>query len=358
MEFGIRVAADCMTPRTDLSYWRVQYISIVARKAYIDKQREYLQRCTESGIKVALVYDSDSLFGDFDDQFTPEWGNVPDDDRKVIDRFLYYDRELGSNVRHHIIGNEPDGTGPASWIMSAKQFIQLGKCAKAALPFRIIDSGGLCSGDPHYLEGYYAEYEETFYHGNLHPYLQRPTPTWPDPTWGFGYIGDLFAHYQDHLPNTIFICGEWGTESANVGEAIQAKYAYHMALAQRDLGVPISLYFCAGDYMVPTFGARYADWNRKQPLFDTLRSISLEIQGDVNVSRYAHSPGDHDVGPGILERARNEGATLTSCELYYPLLRLPEEPPEFSFVQAEIQGKGVVYRYCFDTGKVSRFMGD
>lgn len=358
MQFGIRVDSNCMTPRTDLTAWNVDYISIVVRRKFIDRQREYMQKCRQDNIKIAAVYDKDSLFGDFDDYWIGDaWGTYTDQE-SLIERFKWYALELGDYIWLHIIGNEPDGEGESSWVMRPAQFLAMGQCAKLALPFRILVSGGLCSGDPHFLEGLYGEYEKVFDYGNIHPYGQRPEIDWPNSSWGFGYFGDLLAHYQDHLPNTSFVCGEWGTESAKIGEKLQADYALKMAEKQRDLGVSYSFYFCAGDYMVPTWGARYADWTRKQPLYDTLRTIGLNNpNGEDNMSRYSHPKGQHEVGPGVKELAEKDGATILSCELYYPLDRANVDETEYSETMAELNGKGVIYRYSFDTGKVYRFRG-
>ena len=57
-------------------------------------------------------------------------------------------------------------------------------------------TGGLASGDPFYLtRARDAVGGLTVDAVAVHPYGQRAPDNWPDPTWGFGNMSDLFNRY-------------------------------------------------------------------------------------------------------------------------------------------------------------------
>lgn len=96
-----------------------------ARWAVKPDQWGYVGHCLELGLNVALVIDSDS--GDpaqYADWATSDW---------MLARVKWF------------VGNEMDGTGESSWIMTPAQYSDLWEAGKVLHGERWI--GGVCSGD-------------------------------------------------------------------------------------------------------------------------------------------------------------------------------------------------------------------
>ncbi len=136
---------------------------------------------------------------------------------------------------------------------------------------RPIVAGGLASGNPLYLQGASdaAGGLPTDAVG-IHPYGQRAPDDWPDPSWGFGNMSALFDAYL------VFGQPLWVTEIGTIDEPLQADYlenVYTLAAGPYAGLVPVVLWFCWSDAMVPPFGVLYADGTPK-PSFDRYRAVA------------------------------------------------------------------------------------
>ena len=114
------------------------------------------------------------------------------------------------------IWNEPDLSTVGN--VPAAVFGQLLKAAYTAIkrvaPDTTVVMGGLATGNP----GYLSEVKSAAGGSipadaiGIHPYGQRPSPSWPTPTWGFGVLTDLLQRYSTVDPTktlqvaTSFFC--------------------------------------------------------------------------------------------------------------------------------------------------------
>ncbi len=117
-------------------------------------------------------------------------------------------------------------------------------------------NGGLVSGQPDWLarviqamDGHLAGDAVA-----IHPYTKRPTPDWPDPDWGTGYVGDLIAGYQQVITRPIWIT-EIGLET--VDDEAQAEYLrrfYDTITTRFSDRVEQVFWFCYTDAMAHPYG--------------------------------------------------------------------------------------------------------
>lgn len=117
-------------------------------------------------------------------------------------------------------------------------------------------AGGLVSGQPSWLRRV-----ADIFKGRLpadvvaiHPFSKRPTPDWPAPDWGSGYVGDLIEAYRQvtKLPLWITAVGE-----ATLDEEGQAEYLrrFYQTMTTQFVGkVEQVFWFCYADGMAHPFG--------------------------------------------------------------------------------------------------------
>jgi hypothetical protein len=148
---------------------------------------------------------------------------------------------------------------------------------KVADPQALTVIGGLSSGNPGWLTTVIQSQG-----GNLpadivafHPYGQRPEPKWPNPNWGFGYVGKLIDDYYkagQKKPIWITEMGvkeeELGNDREQVAEFIR-RY-YRTVITKYSNKVPELFWFCYGDGMVQPFGLLDSAGNRK-PAYQAFR---------------------------------------------------------------------------------------
>lgn len=112
--------------------------------------------------------------------------------------------------------------------------------------------GGLASGSPQYLTDAINAVGSLFADAvGVHPYGQRAPDDWPDPGWGFG---NLTTFYNAYLPFGVPL---WVTELGTVDAANQAQYITNIYDLTRSFylpNVPVLLWFCWSDGMVPPHG--------------------------------------------------------------------------------------------------------
>ncbi|MEM7343890.1 MAG: CotH kinase family protein, partial [Chloroflexota bacterium] len=101
----------------------------------------------------------------------------------------------------------------------------------------------------------------------IHPYGQRPEPTWPSSNWGFGYVGDLIRNYQSvtSLPLVISEIGE--QHLSQTGQAEYLRRFYRSMTTQFSNVVSNVYWFCYSDGMVSPYGLVDNIGQRKEAYF-------------------------------------------------------------------------------------------
>lgn len=132
---------------------------------------------------------------------------------------------------------------------------------KAVDPQALIVTAGLASGNPSWLTTVIKSLG-----GDLpadivafHPYGQRPESDWPNPNWGFGYVGNLLKAYYKAGKNKPLWITEMGIKEEDVGhsrdQAAEFIRRYYQTIITRySDNVQELLWFCYSDGMVPPFG--------------------------------------------------------------------------------------------------------
>jgi hypothetical protein len=161
------------------------------------------------------------------------------------------------------VWNPPDGTSsqpgydpsllPSTYGQLLQQTYQAIKAIDAGLN---VVTGGLVSGQPDWLAevirslGIHLPADAVA----IHAYNQRPSPAWPAPDWGAGYLGDLIAAYQG-ITNLPLWVTEIGLDSLD--DEFQATYLrrfYNSVTEQFSEGVQHVFWFCYADGMAYPFG--------------------------------------------------------------------------------------------------------
>jgi hypothetical protein len=116
--------------------------------------------------------------------------------------------------------------------------------------------GGLASGDPSYVTQVMAAGGGVLHADEvgIHPYGQRPFPSWPSTTWGFGYMGTLFQSYVNVMPKgmPLFV-----TEFGTTDMSSQGRFPYMLFTGIDAMsGIPISavVWYCWSDGQTGGFG--------------------------------------------------------------------------------------------------------
>jgi putative glycosyl hydrolase len=142
----------------------------------------------------------------------------------------------------------------------------------------LIVGAGLASGDPSWWQKVYMGTIQPINALAIHPYGQRPTPDFPHPTWGFGYVGDLINNYRAVWGGKIWIT-ECGCSTPN--EAEQAEYLrrfYQTIQESYDPPVDLCFWFCYADGMVAPYGLVRGDTSRKVTYGAYAETASLGTQ--------------------------------------------------------------------------------
>ncbi|MFN8453916.1 MAG: CARDB domain-containing protein [Anaerolineae bacterium] len=146
---------------------------------------------------------------------------------------------------------------------------------KAAAPQLRVVTAGLGSGNPSWLANVIRSQNGLLPAEAvaIHPYGQRPEPTWPTPTWGFGYVGDLIRAYQ-RVTRLPLLISEIGVE--HVTPQQQADYLrrfYQTITGQFSAAVERVHWFCYSDGMVAPYGLRDVNGQTK-PAYQTYQTIA------------------------------------------------------------------------------------
>jgi hypothetical protein len=171
------------------------------------------------------------------------------------------------------VWNEPDLAPAPGYEPSLRPEVyasMLDKAAKVILRVEdetgiefLVIGAGLASGDPAYWQKVYMGTIQPINAIAIHPYGQRPSPDWPHPDWGFGYVGSLIDSYTQVWGGKIWIteCGENTTNNPEQAEYLQR---FYQTMSIYHPPVDLAFWFCYGDGMVPPYGLRDGNGAEKE----------------------------------------------------------------------------------------------
>lgn len=197
------------------------------------------------------------------------------DDAGLRLQLLAYQEQYGPYLTAWQIGNEPDGEGESSWKMDQASYTRLIRVARETLGnYVIIISGGLCSGQPQWLENVDLRYVDAL---AVHPYLKdAPNDKDIEDLIDIPVLLDAYEPYAQGLPFVITEWGWWGEYSSRGEEEIYDMVQW-AAGSKRIVGF---FYFCYSDAMVPPFGLFRADGKSKATYIMSFVSEAQDAVGD------------------------------------------------------------------------------
>jgi hypothetical protein len=172
-------------------------------------QRPFLQACKDSRLKVLLVIASESLH-------PGNWG-------QEADRYIGWYADRYSGLFDAVqVGNEPDGSEGASWIMTPDDLNWLLMVARTILPDAFLVGPGLSSGQPNWMHLIDTTKLNAV---AAHPYGKIMRGWEPSvPGWGTGYVDQFIKDYKDVInqinPGLEFWITEYGAPAAELGRAV------------------------------------------------------------------------------------------------------------------------------------------
>ena len=228
----------------------------------------------------------------------------------------------GDGVDAWEVWNEPDlfdpGGGYDPGIPDAQfgPFLVDAAAAIRAHSSRPLIVGGLASGDAgYYTRARAAAGGSLAYDGvGIHPYGQRAPDGWPDASWGFGDLSDVYDRYYAAAGLPL-----WVTELGTVDAVRQAEYLTNVYTLTRDAylsRVPVVLWFCWSDAMVSPFGvldaggahkASYDSYAASAPDWDPAcgGGTPTDDDGDGFATPADCNDGDAGIHPGAPEICGN-----------------------------------------------------
>jgi hypothetical protein len=210
-----------------------------------------------------------------------------------------------NRVAAYEIWNEEDEPNPSDTYapgVPASRYGELLRDAYAAIKAHstaAVITGGADSGDPGYLAtardaagGLFADAV------GLHPYGQRPDPSWPDASWGFGTLSGIVGNYQARLGLPV-----WITELGLADDTLEAEYLAHSAARVKGSlsgEVERLIWFCWSDAMVDGFGLVDGDGNPKPAYWEFVAASSPPPPlADVVVTQLTVDPPQPAAGDGV-----------------------------------------------------------
>ena len=228
--------------------------------------RDVIDAMHAEGIRVLLIVDYSSVPGKpASNAGDAEWSSYLDAYRVGVEGIA---DALGDRVDAWQIWNEPDlfnpGTGYDPGVPAAHFGRMLSEASTAirARSSGLVITAGLASGDASYL-GRASDAiggELPVDAVAVHPYGQRAPDGWPDPSWGFGDMSDLFDRYLAYGRPL------WVSEIGTVDAGRLAEYVtnvYTLATGEYAGRVEVVLWFCWADAMVAPFGLHAGDGTPK-----------------------------------------------------------------------------------------------
>lgn len=183
-----------------------------------------------------------------------------------------------------VIGNEPDGEPPSSWVMSPAEFRTLLRdCApliRRYCPTASVVAGGLVSGQPSWLEPIADDLAGLVDAVDIHPYAKNAVEA-----------ANLLEQYQFVLGDMDLAVLEW----------------YRLAEQIRDFLVMLqnwteaSAFFCWSDGMVPGFGLVDHNGNPKPEIHAMLNALPAQAPPPPSGGEFVLGFKKwHDAEPGLL----------------------------------------------------------
>ncbi len=259
-----------------VGWLRIEYKSdqIVSDRfgLYIGKIREYRAQ----GIRVLMVIDYMSVTG------KPYFEASGDEWASYLKRYVAGAEEIstffGDEVDAWEIWNEPDFSKPGynprlPEAIFAKMLPQAAHALKKHSQSPVI-TGGLVSGHPPWLaevvrlaggESAFAEIDGI----SVHPYTKRPSPDFPNPTWGTGNMADLLKAYEDIFKihkKQIWVSeiGHGNTLSSDADRMGYLRRTFELAADwQQARRMPALFWFGWSDVMEGSFGLLNANGTKK-----------------------------------------------------------------------------------------------
>jgi hypothetical protein len=179
------------------------------------------------------------------------------------------------------IWNEPDHPPLPHYAPTLREAVfgrmmrQTYDAVKAASPNSRVIAGGLASGNPDWLARVIQAQGGSLPADAIaiHPYGQRPEPTWPTPTWLHGYVGKLIERYQQVAGGRPIWISEVGAKPEEVDQAGYLQRIYRTIATQFGDQVPQVFWFCYSDGMVSPFGLK-DEALRPKPAYEAYRQVA------------------------------------------------------------------------------------
>jgi len=229
------------------------------------------------GLKVLLIVDYSSVPGkpDGSSGTDGQWSAYLTSFNNAVRNLASH---YGNGVDAWQIWNEPDlpphpGYDPYVPPRHFGAMLRDSVSALRSFSSRPVVTAGLASGDANYLaQARDAAGGLTVDAVAVHPYGQRAPDNWPNPSWGFGNMSDLFNRYLA-LGKPLWV-SEIGVNTQD--RDFQAAYldnVYRLVRDQYAGRVQVVFWFCWSDGMVSPFGLLDANLSPK-PSYNQYKSIA------------------------------------------------------------------------------------
>ncbi len=192
---------------------------------------------------------------------------------------------------------------------------------KAADPSLPVVIAGLGAGNPSWLNRVKQSLDgqlpgQAF---AIHPYGQRPEPAWPEPDWGFGYVGELIQNYRQ-VTDLPLIISEIGEQHLPPAEQAQYLRRFYGTITDQFSEVVEQVHwFCYSDGMVPPYGLVDSN-DQPKPAYYTYQAVSATL-------------------PPVSEEIMQITATVAQAD-YDNMLRTYWEKDD---IDADLEVDGVLY---------------
>ncbi len=211
---------------------------------------------TKAGIRTLVILDYMTLQTVPWGGSTPQWSNYAATFAARCGAIAAALKSVSTPTPAYEIWNEEDlqqtHVPAASYAALLKQAFQAIKQADSRAT---IVMGGLASGDASYVAKVMEANGGKLFADEVgvHPYGQRPFPDWPSPTWGFGYMGSLFASYVAVMPEqTAIFVTEFGTN--DMSSQNMFPYMLFTGIDAMSYNISAVVWYCWSDGQTGNFG--------------------------------------------------------------------------------------------------------
>ncbi|NJN98845.1 MAG: hypothetical protein HC875_34505, partial [Anaerolineales bacterium] len=152
---------------------------------------------------------------------------------------------------------------------------------KTAAPQTRVIVAGLASGNWNWLATVISSQQGTLPADAIaiHPYGQRPEPSWPNATWGFGYVGSLLTNYG-RITSLPIVISEIGEQHLDRPQQAEYLWRFYRTIINGFSGsVERVFWFCYSDGMVSPYGLLDAT-SQQKPAYQTFRTLATATPPD------------------------------------------------------------------------------